>query len=171
MPPCAANISGIITVMKVRVGNAGDFAAVVPMMRKYRSLHEQWDQSLYALRPDAEARFQRWIGPVIEDPRSILLVAEANGKIIGFLTAIMEADLPIYECEQHAMIMEFWVDPEFRRHGAGKALIDLAAKEYAAMGITQLRVRTAMANDAGREMLEHAGFRAGTIDLLRQLKP
>src|SRR4029450_13720952 len=107
--------------MNVRMGHAGDFVAVVPMMRKYRSLHEQWDESLYTLRADAEARSLRWIGPAIEDPRWILLVAEVNEKIIGFLTAMVEADLPIYECEEHALIIEFWVEPEFRRHGAGKA--------------------------------------------------
>ena len=162
---------GIIAVVNVRVGNAGDFATVVPMMRKYRSLHEQWDPSLYKLHKDAEVRVRRWLGPLIEDPRTILFVAEENGKIVGFLTAMVESDLPFYERDEHAIVLEFWVESEFRRHGAAKALIDEAAKEYTAMGIRQLRVRTALANDPARKMLEQAGFRPATIDLVRELKP
>ena len=160
-----------MAVVNVRVGNAGDLATVRPMMRKYRSLNERWDPSLYKLHKDAEVRIQRWLGPVIEDPRTLLLVAEEDRKIIGFLSIKVEADMPLFECDEHAMVMEFWVEPEFRRHGAATALLDLAAREYAAMGFRQLRIRTALANEPARKMLEQAGFRLATIDLLRELKP
>jgi ribosomal protein S18 acetylase RimI-like enzyme len=69
------------------------------------------------------------------------------------------------------MVLEFWVEPEFRHHGAAKALLDLAVNEYAAMGIGQLRIRTALADEPARKMLEQAGFRPATIVMLRELQP
>ena len=120
-----------MAAMDVRFGNAGDFFAILPMMRKYRALHEQWDDSLYAIRPDAEARFHRWIGAAAQDPRSMLLVAEQDGQIVGFLVAIVETTLPIYQCDEYAVILELWVEPPYRRHGVAAALVERAATEYA----------------------------------------
>jgi ribosomal protein S18 acetylase RimI-like enzyme len=155
--------------MNIRMGNAGDLAAIMPMMRKHRALHEQWDAALYALRPDADVRYRRWLGPIVEDPRTFLLVAEEHGQIVGFLTAVVEKDMPIYHCEEYAAINDLWVEPAWRRHGVAIALVEQAAREYTAVGIRQLRIQTAVANTAARAMLERAGFRPGTIDLLRQL--
>jgi len=157
--------------MTVRMGDAGDFAAIMPMMRAYRALHEGWDAPLYGLRPDADARFRRWLGPAVEDPRAMLVVGEEGGAIVGFLTAVVETDLPIYRCDEYAVVVAMWVEPASRRRGVATAMLDLAAREYAAIGIRQLRVRTAVANTAGRATLEQAGFRAATVDLLRELKP
>jgi GNAT superfamily N-acetyltransferase len=157
--------------MNIRLGHAGDFSSIMPMVHKKRALHTKWDKALYRLRPDAEARFRRWLGPVVEDPRTILLVAEDEGKIVGFLTAVVETDEPIYRCDEYALIRELWVEPAYRRRGAARALLELAASTYAAMGIKQLRVRTAVANESGRAALQSAGFRSETIDLLRELKP
>jgi ribosomal protein S18 acetylase RimI-like enzyme len=155
--------------MTVRLGNAGDLFTIMPMMRAYRALHEGWDGPLFGLRPDADARFHRWLGPAIEDPRAMLVVAEEGAAIVGFLAAVVETDLPIYKCDQYAVVIAMWVEPAFRRRGVATEMIDLAARKYAKMGIGQLRVRTAVANAAGRAMLEQAGFRAATVDLLREL--
>jgi ribosomal protein S18 acetylase RimI-like enzyme len=157
--------------MNVRVGLPGDFPTVMPMLRQHLALHERWDPRRYALRPDADARFQRWLSTASEDPRALILVAEEDGQILGFLAALVETDVPIYACDEYAVIFALWVEPAHRRRGAATALLDLAAREYAAMGIRQLRIRTATANAAGRAMLERAGFAPATVDLLRELEP
>src|SRR5688500_16847196 len=77
----------MIERMNVRLGTSGDWPAVLPMLREHRAMHEQWDAALYALRPDAEERFKRWLGPASEDPRALLMVVEGDrGKLVGFLT-------------------------------------------------------------------------------------
>lgn len=66
------------------------------MMRQFRTRQQEFDPALYALRPDADQRFRRWIGEVTADPRATLLVAEEGGQTIGFLYATVEHDPPIY---------------------------------------------------------------------------
>jgi ribosomal protein S18 acetylase RimI-like enzyme len=158
--------------MNVRIANAGDYVAVMPMMRHYRAMQEELDASLFALRTDAdaEARFRRWIGRTAEDPRAMLLVAEDAGQIVGFLSTMVETDPPIFRCDQYAVVLEFWVDPPHRRKGAGQMLVETAVKELAAMGLRQLRIRTAAGNEPARQMLAACGFRVGTIELVRDVE-
>ena len=157
--------------MNVRVGLPGDLVTVMPMLRQHLALHERWDRRRYALRPDADAQFQRWLCAVSEDPRALVFVAEEDGQVIGFLAALVETDVPIYACDEYAVVFALWVEPAQRRRGAATALLELAAREYAAMGIRQIRIRTAMANTPGRTLLERAGFSPATVDLLRELEP
>lgn len=157
--------------MITRVGNTGDFEAVFPMLRQHRLRQQQLDPALYQLHPDAERRFLRWAGEVGEDPRSTLLVAEEQGRLIGFLYAVVERDLPIYLCEEFAVIREWWVEPPFRRRGVGRALIDLAIAELAAVGVGQLRVRTGAGDADARALLGRCGFRAGTCEMVKDLQP
>ena len=106
-----------------------------------------------------------------EDPRSTLLVAEEQGRLVGFAYAVVERDLPIYLCEEFAVIREWWVEPPFRRRGVGKALIDLAVAELAAVGVGQLRVRTAVGDEEARALLGRCGFRPGTCEMVKDLQP
>jgi GNAT superfamily N-acetyltransferase len=153
-----------------RVANTGDFEAVFPMLRQHRLRQQQLDPALYQLHPDAERRFLRWAGQVGEDPRSTLLVAEEQRRLIGFVYAVVESDLPIYLCEEFAVIREWWVEPPFRRRGVGRALIELAVAELAAVGVGQLRVRTAAGDADARALLGRCGFRAGACEMVKDLQ-
>ena len=156
--------------MITRLANAGDHDAIFPMLRQLRLRQQQLDAALYELHPDAERRFLRWVGEVGEDPRTTLLVAEEQGQIIGFVYATIEQDLPIYLHEEFAVIREWWVEPSFRNRGAGRALIDLAIKELAGVGVCQLRVRTAAGDADTRALLGRCGFRAGACEMVKDLQ-
>jgi L-amino acid N-acyltransferase YncA len=157
--------------MTTRVGNAADFQAVVPMMRQYRLRQQEFDPVLYALHPDADQRFRRWISAVTADPRATLLVAEEGGQIIGFLYATVENDPPIYLHDEFALVREWWVEPAFRRRGAGKSLIARAGAEFARAGVRQLRVRAAPGDEEVRAVLHRCGFRTGACELVKELNP
>jgi L-amino acid N-acyltransferase YncA len=157
--------------MTARTGNAADFFAVVSMMQQHRLRQEAFDAALYAPHPDAERRFQRWIGAVTEDPRSTLVVAEDEGRIVGFLYATIEKELPFYEHEEFAVVREWWVEPAFHGRGAGEAMIERAAAEFALAGVRQLRVRSAAGDEEARAVLQRCGFRTGAVELVKELIP
>jgi GNAT superfamily N-acetyltransferase len=157
--------------MITRLANPGDHEAVFPMLRQLRLQQQKLDAALYQLHPDAEQRFLRWIGQVGEDPRSTLLVAEEQGQIVGFIYAVVERDLPIYLHAEFAVIHEWWVEPAFRRRGLRRALIDLAVKELARVGVRQLRVRTAVWDADVRSLLRRCDFRSGVCEMAKDLRP
>jgi len=155
--------------MTTRTGHSGDFHVVMPMMRQHRLRQEAFDPVLYAPHPDAEARFRRWIGKVIEDPRATLLVAEDEAQLVGFLYATVEKELPIFRHEEFALVHEWWVEPAFRDRGAGEALIERAAAEFSLAGVRQLRVRSAAGDEEARAVLHRCGFRTAAFELVKEL--
>jgi len=153
--------------LTLRPGNGTDFAAILPMVHSSIDPLAAADRC-YRLRPDADARLRRWLGPVMEDPRGTLLIAEVDGKIAGFLAATVERTIPIFLCEEYALVRLLWVEPDYRRHGVATALLDQAAGDYASMGLPQLRIR-APRTDAGDRTLEKARFRESTVTFVRDL--
>ena len=77
----------------------------------------------------------------------------------------------IYVCEEFGLVREWWVKAEFRRRGAGRALLRHAAAELAAAGVVQLRVRTAARDADTRKMLRRCGFRRGPAEMIMDLEP
>jgi GNAT superfamily N-acetyltransferase len=153
--------------LTLRPGNGTDFASILPMV------HRSFDDiaaadPCYRLRPDADARLRHWLGPVMEDPGGMLLMAEVDGAIAGFLAATVEQTVPIFTCEQYALVRLLWVEPPYRRHGVATALLDRAAADYAAMGLPQLRIR-ARPDDATLRTLNKARFRQSTVTFVRDL--
>ena len=94
-----------------------------------------------------------------------------QGRIVGFMYATVERDLPIYLHEEFAVIREWWVEPAFRGRGAGKSLIARAAADFAEAGVAQLRARSAAGDEALRAVLQHCGFRMGSCELVMELNP
>ena len=79
-------------------------------------------------------------------------VAEIAGRIVGFVTALPEADL--------LELDDLFVDPDWMRRGIATVLIDDVRRRAREMGITRVEVT---ANDHAMAFYESAGFvRIGT---------
>jgi hypothetical protein len=55
--------------------------------------------------------------------------------------------------------------------GVGRALIELAVAEMAAVGVRQLRVRTAAGDADARALLGRCGFHSGASEMVKDLQP
>jgi ribosomal protein S18 acetylase RimI-like enzyme len=148
------------------------------MVRAICDMHARMDPDRYGFLPDVVDRYERWLPQRAADPRSVFLVAEADpapdltdapAAIVGFLVASVEKNIPIYTLSEFGFIHDVWVDPAHRARGHASSLVDDALARFRAMGITQVRLETAAANDSARRLFASRGFRTGTIDMLRTL--
>ncbi|MGD9690119.1 MAG: N-acetyltransferase family protein [Phycisphaerales bacterium] len=155
--------------MLVRSATAADVPAVLPMVAAICALHEGLDPERYAMLPDVVARYERWLPQRATDPRSVFLVAEHEGRVIGFLVASIERNIPIYRLDEYAFIHDTWVEPGHRRRGVARELVREAVERFRALGVRQVRLETAGENEPARRLFASCGFRAGTIDMLRSL--
>ena len=153
----------------IRHGNAGDADVAFPLMLQRLRDRAGDDAASLALAPDAERRFRQWLGTALADSRHALFVAEDDGRIIGCLAALVERDLPIYEAEEYVAVRMLWVAPERAAEGVARQLLDRAAKEYAALGLRQMRVNTAPARPDEHRAAEGAGFKAAAVVYVRGL--
>ena len=156
--------------INVRTGNAGDMQTVFPLLLRRLQERAAVDPGYFALRRDAAARFRQWVGPALEDPRHVVVVAEEDGAIVGCLAVTVEQDLPIYVHDEFAVVRVVWVEPRVRGKGVAGRMLDVAARECGQFGLRQLRATAAVANEIEKHVLKKAGFRAAGITFLRDLR-
>ena len=156
--------------MLIRPALASDVPAVLPMVEKICALHQHWDRDKYDFKPGTPQRYGPWLTKRADDPRSVFLVAEENGKPIAFLIGTVEAEIPIYTLAEYGFIHDVWVEEEFRHEGVGRMITMAAIEKFAAIGVKQIRLDTAAPNDAARALFKVCGFRPSVTEMLLVLK-
>jgi ribosomal protein S18 acetylase RimI-like enzyme len=155
--------------MDIRAANAQDVPAVLPMVAKTCALHEAWDSAKYGFLPHPESRYSRWLTGRADDPRSVFLVAEVDGKIVAFLIGMAEEEIPIYRLKEFGFVHDLWVEEDYRHEGIGRQMVMLAIEKFKEMGVKQIRLDTATANEPARKLFASCGFRVSTIEMLVEL--
>jgi ribosomal protein S18 acetylase RimI-like enzyme len=155
--------------MDFRSAQAADVPAVLPMVTKICALHEEWDPDKYGFLPEPQERYRRWLTARADDPRAVFLVAEHDSKIVAFLIGTVEAEIPIYRLKEFGFIHDLWVEPEYRHEGVARQLVMLAVEKFEAIGVPQIRLDTAAANEAARKLFASCGFRISTIEMLLKM--
>jgi GNAT superfamily N-acetyltransferase len=75
----------------------------------------------------------------LDEPRAAsLLVAEAEGQIVGLLTASWQHAIHVPGC--YATIQDLWVDPAWRSRRIGADLIEALCAEARKQGVTRIEV-------------------------------
>src|SRR5258708_4409584 len=157
--------------MEIRPATPEDVPAVLPMVAKICALHESWDPAKYSFLPNPAEMYRGWLRARATDPRSVFLVAEraesANQvKIVGFLVATVEREIPIYRLKEYGFIHDVWVEPDYRHEGVARQMTMLAIERFRAIGVDQIRLDTAARHHAARALFTSCGFRVSTIQML-----
>lgn len=156
--------------MMIRPATPDDVPAVLPMVSQLAALHENWDPQRFDYKPHPEEMYNRWLRARATDPRSVFIVAEREpGRIVGFVIATVEGTIPIYRLAETGFMHDMWVEPLYRNEGIARQMTMLAIEKFREMGIKQIRLETATANDAARKLFESCGFRNSSIEMLLEI--
>jgi ribosomal protein S18 acetylase RimI-like enzyme len=159
----------------IRPAAPADISQILPMVAKICELHRNWDTAKYGFLPNPERRYDGWIQKVITSKRDLWLVAEAQSlnqkpstHLVGFLAATVEREVPIYEVKEYAFIHDLWVEPDYRRAGVGRQLMQQAIAHFTEINVPQIRLDTAAINESARQLFASLGFRISTIEMLME---
>jgi ribosomal protein S18 acetylase RimI-like enzyme len=155
--------------MTLRPATAADVSAVLPMVAKISALHESWDPQRYDYKPHPEQMYDRWLRSRATDPRSVFLVAERESRLVAFLIGTIESTIPVYRLTETGFIHDLWVEPEYRNEGIGRQMMMLAIEKFREMGMKQVRLETAAANEAARGLFKSCGFRVSSMEMLVEI--
>ncbi len=92
-----------------------------------------------AFEPDRSA-FDRNFPTLIDSADELLLVADADGKVVGYALTVFSTLL--YTNGLSGQLQELVVDEDDRQAGAGRALVEAVEAECIARGAKQLVVAT-----------------------------
>ena len=115
------------------------------MVAGIAALHEAWDPAKFGYKKHPEQMYRGWLAARAGDPRSVFLVADRDGKLVGFLVAAVETEIPIYRLAEFGFIHDIWVDPDYRNEGIARQLVMVAIEKFRDMGMKQVRGDTAAA--------------------------
>jgi ribosomal protein S18 acetylase RimI-like enzyme len=155
--------------MTIRPATPDDAPHIAPMVQKLANLHESWDAQKYPYLPSIGQRYISWLKARATDPRSVLLVAEREGKLVAFLVATVEEEIPIYRISEVGFIHDIYVEEKYRNEGIARQLVMLAIEQFRKMGMSQVRLDTAAKNEAARKLFESCGFRSSSIEMLAEI--
>ena len=156
----------------IRPATPADVTAVLPMVAKICALHETWDEAKYGFLPSPEQRYEGWLKRLTTRESSVFLVASAPeqpGKLVGFIVATVDKEIPIYRLKEYAFIHDLWVEEEYRRSGIARQMVMETIERFKQMGVKQIRLDTAAVNESARRLFSSCGFRVSTIEMLMEL--
>lgn len=157
-------------MIKLRRANLSDIPGILPMIAKVCALHQSWDAAKYGFVPEPERSYEGWLSQLLNDSQDLCLVAQDSSRLVAFLIATVEREIPVYKLEQFAFVHDLWVEPDYRHTGIARQIVDQTIVHFAQHGILQIRLDTAMANEAARRLFAGCGFRPSTIEMLIELK-
>ena len=155
--------------MIIRSAQLTDIPDLLPMIAKICAMHENWDIAKYGFLPNPEKRYESWLKRLIQNSRDLCLIAEVDQQQIGFLIGTIEQEIPIYRLKEYAFIHDLWIEPEYRRSGIAKQLVQRSINHFRQLEIAQIRLDTAQINEAARQLFAECGFRISTIEMLIEL--
>jgi ribosomal protein S18 acetylase RimI-like enzyme len=160
--------------MNIRPATPEDVPAVLPMVSKIAAFHEQLDPAKYAVRGDPAKAYDRWLVARAKDARGVFLVADAAlanepAKLVGFLVAGVQNEIPIYQITEYGFIYDLWVEEPYRNEGIARQMVTLAVERFREIGVQQVRLDTAFTNQAAQGLFKSCGFRPSIIEWLIEL--
>lgn len=157
--------------MEIRPATPDDVPAVLPMVAQIAALHEQWDPAKYGFLPDPASRYRDWLRHNANEERAVFLVAESEpGKLVGFIVATVEREIPIYRLKEFGFVHDLWVEPDYRHEGIGRQLAMRTIERFREIGVQQIRLDTAARNEPARKLFLSCGFRTSVVEMLLDLK-
>ena len=153
--------------MDIRPANPEDVPAVLPMVRKVCAFHEALDPAKYGFRGDVGRQYDRWLIKRSNDPRAVFLVAEPEpGRLVAFLVGTVEEEIPVYRLKEFGFIHDLWVEEKYRNEGVARQMVTLAIERFREIGVKQVRLDAAYANEPARGLFAACGFRPSIVEML-----
>lgn len=148
--------------VRFREASSEESEMIARLIVRLKRLNEEFDSHL-KVREDAHKNAVAYVKESLSGDKVLLLVAESANKIVGVLRAELR-DRLFYDPPVAGVIVDFYLLPEYRRHGTGKRMIDEATQRLKKMGAQIIIAEFPLQNKIASSFYEKLGFR-GTIGL------
>ncbi|MGC8608403.1 MAG: GNAT family N-acetyltransferase [Thermoplasmata archaeon] len=142
---------------KIRKMKESDMESVMDQLLRLKRLNSEFDCT-FSVSEDSRDEIEKYLKKIINDNDHVLLVAEVDGNVEGILMADILYRI-YYEPKYEGRIREFYVMPEFRRHGIGKQLLDAFRKEVQPRGVMLITAEFPSLNVIASEFYKRIGYR------------
>jgi ribosomal protein S18 acetylase RimI-like enzyme len=135
-------------------------------------LHHSFDSARFMAAPaNAENGYAQFLTSQLEEPDVLVLVAEKEGRVVGYCYAALEPRSWKELRDAAGFIHDVIVDESCRGAGVGSALMKATMHWMKERRTRRVVLSTAQANPAAQRLFAQLGFRPTMIEMTRELEP
>jgi ribosomal protein S18 acetylase RimI-like enzyme len=116
-----------------------------------------------------EGQYGWYLGTQLEEPNIVILVADRDGKVIGYTYSGVEGTDYMSLRGPAGVMYDIVVDPDHRQQGVGRLLVDATLEALKSKGAPRVVLSTAEQNAAAQRLFDRAGFRRTMVEMTREL--
>jgi len=150
----------------IRDAKEGDLDPVSALAARLVRLHHRWDPRRYLLQEPVEQGYRWWLGSQLGQADLLLLVAEVEGQVVGYVYGAVEPRDWAMLLEAHGALHDVYVDEGHRGRGVGRALLEAALARLEPR-VENVVLHTAVQNEAAQRLFASLGFRTTMLELTR----
>ena len=143
--------------VQIRRAAADDVEALLDLWEELMRYHARLDRRFRAT-VDAREPFRETLEQWMADESKQVLVAESEGKMIGYTIGHLAENPPIFELRHYGHVSDICVAPEWRRKGIGRKLFGALRNWFRQHGLSVLQLSVAARNPVSQAFWRQMGF-------------
>lgn len=152
----------------VRLATYNDASAIAEFEEKLILQHQEYDQERFSIQIERKP-MELFYGNQTKVSDSAVLVAEIEGKLVGFAFVQFEAKNFASLLESAAWLHDLYIDETARGHNVGKLLLESVIQSAKDLGATKLMLTAAAKNEIARKFFKNNGFKTTMVEMMLSL--
>ena len=144
--------------MKIRKARQRDVDYIAQLWKEFMDFHRQHDDHFSRSRR-GHLQFKDFLSKKISARNALVLVAQVNRRIVGYIVASIDAYVPVFIEKRYGAIYDLMVDSGFRRRGIGRRLVCEAREWFRKRGIKRMELSVAASNRLAVRFWSRVGFK------------
>ena len=120
--------------------------------------HHEQISNHFALAWDGKRKWAKYLREKFDEISTKLIVAEEDGKIVGFMLCLLSPNAAIFKEKKLGVISDVYVLEERRRKGVAKKMLDVAVKWFKKNKARTIQLGVAHDNLEARAAWRSIGF-------------
>lgn len=155
----------------IRLVTADDADAIAGLWQQLVDYHRQLDPDLPGAAHGGAKRYARRLGQRLDDSYTRALVAEHEGRIVGFvLGMIVDLMADIFDQEPGGFLADIYVVPDYRRRGVGRMLVAALTDWFRQQQVYHFDWQVAVKNEEGLAFWRSIGGRGVMVRMRADLR-
>lgn len=147
--------------MKIRKAKIKDIPKITKLWKNLMDLHTEkfgYDHEMFRLRKNNVALYRKFIKKCIRAKNTLVLVVEADNKIVGYINTTIKSLPQIYVHNKEAYVLGLFISQEYRKKGLGKKLLEETEKWAKRKGVFAISLRVVTENKPAFQAYKKLGF-------------
>ena len=153
---------------KIRTANYKDLDSIVLLSKKLNIYHQKFDKR-FTIRKEFDKEFRKFLKTNLKKKNFKILVAEVDGKIVGYSIGKIEKTAPAYKEKKIGKITDTFVLERYRKYEIGSKFLEELIKWFKRNGIKEIEVSVHVKNKTGLNFWKKQGFRDFTIKMVKRI--